>query len=442
MKLCNVTSKEFMDIVVSGDEIICWGVGKNADKCITELGIYDKVKYFVDSNPEKWGSQYKDRDVCNPRKLEGEKGILLITPKLYFDILRGIWDKYDGLEVYCYEMMQPFQFDIDCLEDIWYYSRMIKPSIDRYIHNLQDEGLDEESIRNAVEKKGSEIGKKINGEYPLILPRLVLFVTEKCTLRCQGCSAFVDKFKSPQHADADKLIAGMKKIFANIDGCMNIQLGGGEIFLYPQLKEILLYLLAEEKCEKIGIITNGTIVPEDEIVKILAENKIVVEMSDYGLIDIQAKVIRKLEEYKVNLKVFSEQKWLDYGDPELKLEKPVKQLKHEYFTCPDGYMCKPFDGDRIYSCGRCLRMHHINVQGYDHEKDSCRIECDDLKENIRTFYLREYAEACDYCARMQKPPAWISVGVQPNKAFQKSEYTIISRSELLRLRNAAGDKSV
>ena len=442
MRFCNVTQKEFMDVVASGNKIICWGVGKNANKCIAELGICDKIEYFVDSNPVKWGSQYKDKDVYAPQKLEKEKGILLITPKSYFDILQEIWDKYDGLEVYCYEMMQPFRYDIDCLEDIWYYSRMINPSIDRYLHNLEDDGLDTDVIAELVKKKGNEIGKKVNGEYPLILPRLILFVTERCTLKCRGCSAFVDKFESPQHIDADKLITGMKRIFANIDGCINIQLGGGEIFLYPHLKEILLYLLEEEKCEKIGIITNGTIVPEDEILKILAKDKIVVEMSDYGLIDIQAKVIRKFEKHKVNLKVFSEQVWLDYGNPEIKLKKSTEQLKREYFECPDGYMCKPFDGDRIYSCGRCLRMHHINVKDYNYEKDSCEIDCDDLRENIRTLYLQEYAEACDYCARMQKPPVWIPVGLQQNETLQKSEYTIISRSELLKLRNAAENKSV
>lgn len=436
MKFCNVTKKEFMNIVASDRRIICWGIGKNADKCITEMDLHDKVKYFVDSDSKKWGSYYKNKEVCSPQRLEKEEGILLITPKLYFNILQEIWNKYDGLNVYCYVMMQTYPYDIDCLGDIWYYSRMIKPSIDRYIHNLEDDGLDAKTIANLVKEKGSRIGKKINGEYPLILPRLILQVTEKCTLKCQGCSQFPEKYRSPQHMEIDRLIAGMEKIFLSIDGCINIQLAGGEVFLYPQLKKILNYLIAMEKCEKIGIITNGTIVPEKDILEILANDKIFIEMSDYGLIDIQAKVIRKFEEYKIHLRVLSEQTWLDYGNPEIKLEKSAGQLKEEYCECPDGYMCKPFDGDRIYACGRCLRMHHIDIGSYKVERDSCEIGCDDLRGNIRALYLQEYAEACDYCSRMSKPPVWIPAGVQQNGTIRKSEYTIISRSELLRLRSS------
>lgn len=435
MRFCNVTKKEFEEVIASCDKVICWGIGKNADKCIAELELYDKIEYFVDNNSQKWGSQYKGKDIHGPRKLEKEKGLLLITPNLYFDILREIWDKYDGLEVYCYPMMQAFGYDIDCLEDVWYYAKMIKPSIDRYIHNLTDDGLETKAITELVKKKGEKIGRKVNGEYPLVLPRLIVQVTEKCTLRCKGCSQFPDKFQSPQHMEHDKLIAGLKKIFSNIDSCINVQLAGGEVFLYPQLEEILHYLLAEEKCEKIGIITNGTIVPQDHILEILANDKIFIEMSDYGLIEMQARVISKFEEYKIKLKVFAEQMWMDYGDPEVKLEKPSEQLKREYFECPDGYMCKPFDGNRIYSCGRCLRMHHIQVKDYHFEKDSCEIGCDDLRESIRTLYLQEYAQACDHCLRMQKPPVWIPVGVQQNEALHKSEYTIISRNELIRLRN-------
>lgn len=436
MKFCNVTQEEFMNVVATSNRFLCWGVGKNADKCIAEMQINDKIEYFIDNDSRKWGTYYKNKEICSPQRLEKEKGILLVTPKLYFNILQEIWDKYDGLEVYCYAMMQTYKYDIDCLEDIWYYSRMIRPSIDRYIHNLEDDGLDAATIAELVKKKGDRIGKKINGEYLLFLPRLILQVTERCTLKCQGCSQFPDKFKTPQHMDADKIISGMEKIFSSIDGCINIQLAGGEVFLYPQLKEILKYLLGVEKCEKIGIITNGTIVPAEEILEILSNDKIFVEMSDYGLIDLQAKVIRKFEEYQVKLKVFSEQAWLNYGDPEMKLEKPIEQLKQEYFECPDSYMCKPFDGSRIYACGRCLRMHHIGINGYHFERDSYEINCDDLRENIRALYLQKFADACDYCSRMSKPPVWIPAGVQQNENLRKSEYTIISRSELLKLRKS------
>ncbi len=434
MKFCNVTKREFLEVLEGTDKIICWGAGKNAAKCIKEFELDNKIAYFVDSNIEKNGTKYEKWDVYGPEHLEGEKGVLLITPKTYYSILEQIWDKYNELNVYCYVMMQDFLCDIHSLQDIWYYKRLIEPSLQRFVHNLQDDRVSSEEIDVKVSEKGKQLGTKIGNEYPLILPRLVVFLTEKCSLNCVGCCAFVDKFKDPKHMSADRIIGGLEKIFENIDGCMNVQLAGGETFLYPELAKVLTYLLNQHKCEKIGIITNGTIIPSEETFKILSNPKIFIEMSDYGLIDIQAKVIREFEKHDVNFKVFCEQVWSDYGDPEIKHGKSEKDLCAQYAVCPDGFMCKQFDGERIYSCGRAMRMHHINVKGYDYEQDSTNVYDKDVREGIRQLYLKEWAQACDYCLYMSKNTSYIPVGIQRNDKLVKSEYTIVSREEILQLR--------
>lgn len=89
---------------------------------------------------------------------------------------------------------------------------------------------------------------------------------------------------------------------------------GGEPFLYPNLKEILEYLLAQKKVLGIMLITNSTLLPKPEVLELLKNPKILVEISDYGHLEKMSRLIQVLEEKDIFFKVLTEQTWTDMGE--------------------------------------------------------------------------------------------------------------------------------
>ena len=435
MKLKNTTREKFRCEVVPNKKIICWGVGKNAIKSIDEFEMSQSILFCVDSNIDKQGKKWEQWTVENPMIIDKHKDcIVFITIKEYFAVLEQIENKFGDIEVYCYELLQDFECNLENLEDTWYFERMIRTGLIRYTQNLRDEKCDEETIQKKVNELGLKLSTKTEGEFPVVLPRLVLLLTDKCTLCCEGCCAFVDRFTNPQHMDAEKLLEGVKTIFRNIDGCINVQLIGGEPFIYPEMGKVLDFLLTENKVFKIGIVTNGTVIPGDDVLSRIRNEKVFVEISDYGLLEIQAKVVNAFEKNKVNFRMFSGQEyWSDYGDPTICREKTEEELKNEYFHCFDGKKCKAFDGERLYMCYHAAKMKHLGVE-WDYLHDSRSLTDGDIKKNILDCYLQRYAKACNYCAEMVKDKKQIPVGKQKDRELFKSDYTIISREELKRLR--------
>ena len=403
-----------------GGKIICWGAGKNAEKCIDNLGIMNQITFFVDRDSNK--TSYKNFSVKSPESLkEVGDALVVITVKAYWKVLKdadsSITD--NGITVTCYELIDDIKRDLYSLEDIWYYNRMIYPGIKRYRKNLEDDGLSDEEISEKSMEKEQFLCTKTDNTFPLVLPRFVVTLTDKCSLHCEGCWGFMNEFKQPKDANVDDVIRGLKNIFDAIDGCINVQLTGGEPFIYRDINVVIQYLLDEEKCEKIGIITNGTIVPAQDTMELLKNKKMFVEISDYGIIA---------------FRVFYMQSWLDYGRFDEKRNKSTETLMREYEKCEDGMKCKPFDGKKLYGCTRASRMNHIGVDGYDESVDSIVINGDpDLADRIKELFLCESLMACDYCSVMEPGTKVIPAGIQKNN--RKSEYVIVARSELQRLKD-------
>ena len=71
-----------------------------------------------------------------------------------------------------------------------------------------------------------------------------------------------------------------------VDFIRRVFLTGGETFLYNDLNQLLTYLLDKKeyisrKCGCISVITNGTLLPSNETVRLLKENDFFVFISDY-----------------------------------------------------------------------------------------------------------------------------------------------------------------
>jgi len=120
---------------------------------------------------------------------------------------------------------------------------------------------------------------------PLVLKRLAIIPTLRCTLRCKLCSNYITMFKNPQHVPVQEVMRDVDRIFELVDYTDWLQFVGGEIFMRYDLYELYEHCLQyKTQFDKLILITNATLLPCDkdvEAFKKYGEN-IQVQISDYG----------------------------------------------------------------------------------------------------------------------------------------------------------------
>lgn len=234
----------------------------------------------------------------------------------------------------------------------------------------------------------------------LYLPYCVLCITNRCTLKCKNCAAFINKYQNKTDYDKETLIANFSKIIEAVDGITELELMGGEPFLYQDLVGILLWCIGQKKIHGIKIITNGTVVPELEIWEILKNPKVKLVIDDYGKLSGKLERICEMaEQYKVHYERQKLQTWYQI-EPICKKDFTVEEMKKIYYNCVFK-TCIGMTNGRFYHCNVSGHMHNSGILP-DEEAEYIQIEnrdwqTDELRNEIKKFLGNQYLKACGYC---------------------------------------------
>lgn len=231
-----------------------------------------------------------------------------------------------------------------------------------------------------------------------------VLVTERCTLACSYCNMFMPHYESPIHREFDIIKSDIDSYFGIVDYVSVFHLVGGEPFLYPNIEEIIEYILKNyiHKIDKLIITTNGTILPKQSTLDLLKENEVILSVSDYTdkLPYIQKKVLRVLDIYKsqnINHYVRNEIEWYDFGDLRIKKNLTTDELIKHFDNCT-----APFRGlndGKFYYC-------HLNTSAVRTNlfplNDNDYVSINDVsKEDLIKFDLGYtnlgYITFCDNC---------------------------------------------
>lgn len=232
-------------------------------------------------------------------------------------------------------------------------------------------------------------------------------------------------YEKPSDIEIDELLKDLRQLFSIVDYCVCISVVGGEPFIYPYLEILLDYLINNEKVGSIEFTTNATRIPSKNVLERLRNDKVFVEISDYGEIDSMAAFIKAMDEYDVKIHMSTNMKWIDYGDCTARnREKDI--LKALYVSCVSGKLCKSLFKGKLFPCARAA---HLSDLGYADDIEFLDIyQCN--KRDIITFWLSEYTMACDYCDFTIKKKRFVEPAVQMNgKHFERSRCTLIFRDD-------------
>lgn len=247
------------------------------------------------------------------------------------------------------------------------------------------------------------------------LPKLDTAITSKCSLQCGHCAMFTPYCKDRKDCTLEELKENFEQVFQIVDYVFEYTLFGGEPFLHTQLAGIIEYLgrNCAEKIGQIVIITNGTVVPNDELLLVLQRYKVILSISDYTAVnpytDILSEFTGKLNEYGIQYYVNREIEWKDHCFPEHSCDYDEEYLPEHMRVC--GYTCHSVNEGKLYYCDVAWGARkHVGYQ--DCEDDYVNLY--EIQRNIppeqAKFKILEYCmgnvnakgyiSLCRYCAGM------------------------------------------
>ncbi len=248
-----------------------------------------------------------------------------------------------------------------------------------------------------------------------VLAKIDTIITSRCTLKCKNCNLFIGHMSAHYDIDLANLQKNFDIFFDSVDYVYEYTLLGGEPFLHKNLAEIISYLGDRygEKIGQINLISNGTIVPNDNMINVLKKYHVMVHISDYTCSVDYGKVLKKLEdkfsEEGIECYVIPNNTWKDVMYPQNTYH--TEDPKAHMLLC--GHSTHSVANGRLYWCDPAFAAECFI--GFQSEKDDAL----DLAENKRNhskydatlniinYFLgnineRGYMSLCEKCAGVGK----------------------------------------
>nr|WP_288724034.1 radical SAM protein [uncultured Sellimonas sp.] len=249
----------------------------------------------------------------------------------------------------------------------------------------------------------------------ILLPALEVFITEKCTLRCRDCSHLIPRYENPKDYNIDEIIENLKNVFSLVDKISDLIILGGEPLLHKEIEKLLEFCYKEKKQNKITIISNGTVLPTDNLLKTMKRTGTRLRISNYGKYSIHMNdIIKKCQEQKVCCYVNNEL-WTDMGRI-FNHNYTQEELEDIFNDCPFAFDMLLLNG-HIFRCAHVAHLNNLKIiNSYEH--DSVKIS--DLTENNlkkKQDMLKKYMKinclyGCQYCNGIKNSISGIEPAIQ------------------------------
>ena len=262
----------------------------------------------------------------------------------------------------------------------------------------------------------------------LVLAKIDTVITSRCTLKCRNCNMFIGYVPNPEDIHIDVLKKNFDTFFDSVDFVYEYTLLGGEPFLHRDLIGIITYL-GEQYGDRIGtinLISNGTVLPKEDVIKVLAYYHVTVHISDYSCSVDYGGRLKSLIESLTNAGV-------DYYVIPNNVWKDVVYPRQDYFTDdPRGHMLTcghsthSVDYGKLYWCDPAFAAEHFtkfpsqNDDYLDLAENKKNCSQYDASVNVLRYLFgdvneRGYMTICEKCAGVGKDNKNIvKAGIQNN----------------------------
>lgn len=238
-------------------------------------------------------------------------------------------------------------------------------------------------------------------------------LTERCSLKCKKCAhACYNVDSSNQDLTLDQVHKSADSFFAKVDFINEFVLIGGEPLLYKDLSNVIAYIGERYRSQMaiFCITTNGTIVPDEEVLQACQKYKVLFRISNYAkaiprLKESHQKLIQVLEKYDIGYRLSAEDaSWIDYGFEYLNKELDEEKLTETFDKCLTP--CREIRENRLYFCvmARSVSDNLHFDEGKDDYLDLDQLNGENYKRELMEFNLgyseKGYLDMCHRCHGM------------------------------------------
>jgi hypothetical protein len=373
------TARLVAEITAGDSPVVLFGagdVGRLAHHALTSHGV--PVTVFCDGNTAKHGTFYKGVEIISPEALDGiGRDAYVFVCGNYLGPITGLLDSMGFERVYdCAELLTGVDFT----------------GADVGMSPLLAE-------RKAALHRRETLKARENASDVLVLKYLDVVVTEACSMKCQDCSNLMQYYTRPRHSDLDLLESAVARIMESVDRVYEFRVLGGEPFVNKHVHRVIDALLGYRTVEKVVVYTNATIVPTGRNLECLRDERVVVEITNYG--HHSRKHDEMIEVLKENgVKHLSKiPVWTDSGRINY-VERPAEVLDDMFRNCCVNDILTLLNGV-LYRCpfsANGTNLGAIPADAADQVDLTGDLRGPELREHIKRLYARDsHLRACLYC---------------------------------------------
>lgn len=230
-------------------------------------------------------------------------------------------------------------------------------------------------------------------------------ITTCCSLRCKECGSLMPFYPKEKQftIDFDSFKKDVDKLLSAVDKIHIFKLIGGEPLLVKDLDKMVEYCANKSKIKNIEIITNGTIVFPENLLKTLSKyrKKVFVVMSNYSSNKSLTcfkyeKIANDLGIHQVDY-LFPTYPWFVRGDI-YKRNRNKDEIRQVFKKCWQRNCIALMDG-KFHHCTRSIAIQRLsdykflNDEFIDIRKETQK----GLIKKLRKFYLKDFFSVCDFC---------------------------------------------
>ena len=395
----HVDTKENLQKVKAYNNVIVFGTGNLGNIVIAALkkeGI--NVLFLTDNNRSKWNTEIHGYKVVPPKELKktNNETPIILASDLTFPYMHRQLKEMGLTNVFDADfLLEKLDLEIDDLHKMGvYWSKVkIKQKIDLYLYDI-----------NSQKNKNSELNVRC----------VDLVLTEKCSLKCAGCSNLMQYYAKPVDEDFDQCIKSIDTFMNTIDYVYEIRVLGGEPLMYKRIDEVIKHLYKYENYGKLQINTNGTICPKPEKMEVFKNDKVFFDISDYGEKSRNLdKLVSELKRLGIRYNAARSLEWQDCGRI-VETNRKEEHNKEVFGNCCENQGLTILHG-KLYLCPFQANATNLKAIPY-FTKEIIELENhnrDELRDLIHDLYFKtEYLEACKSCNGRDHNVAKIEAAVQ------------------------------
>jgi len=359
---------------IKSEPIIIYGAsvyGELAYIALSQMGL--KPEYYCDRSKDI--KEYFGVKVICPEELNNKKNanIIIASADFFYEIRKIL------KEAGCNHL-----FDM---------SEMLRMSLPKELlsHRAQEMYANRQHYIDIVENQSEE---------KIVFNRVQYVVSERCSLKCKDCTHLMPYYKYPQDVDLNKYRAAFNLLLENVDCIVDLRILGGEPFMNSAMGDIIEWYHDNRKIQGISVYTNGTIIPNKNILKALQKEKVKVHVSDYKINEDKIKnLVTVLDEFHIRYFVRTYDAWQDAGGMEFRNYSP-DQKKEIFSHCFERNGFTFFKG-KLHRCPRAA--HAMNLRAIPDIKEDYVDLLDwkgteeGLKVQLRNLQEKTWLESCNYC---------------------------------------------